>query len=220
MIQRVLDIIFCSTAIILLLPVIFPILIILRFTGEGEILYKQKRVGMYGKEFILFKFATMLKNSPSMGAGDITLHNDPRVLPFGTFLRKTKINELPQLLNILNGDMSIVGPRPMVPKTYSKYSKSARLIMNTVRPGLTGIGSIFFRDEEKFLSNNKDSMDFYQTTIIPYKSLLELWFVDNNSIYLYFKIIIVTVWVVLFPKSKNYLYFFKESPKKPDSLVI
>ncbi|MBO72891.1 MAG: lipid carrier--UDP-N-acetylgalactosaminyltransferase [Flavobacteriales bacterium] len=220
MIQRVLDIIFCSTAIILLLPVIFPILIILRFTGEGEILYKQKRVGMYGKEFILFKFATMLKNSPSMGAGDITLHNDPRVLPFGTFLRKTKINELPQLLNILNGDMSIVGPRPMVPKTYSKYSKSARLIMNTVRPGLTGIGSIFFRDEEKFLSNNKDSMDFYQTTIIPYKSLLELWFVDNNSIYLYFKIIIVTVWVVLFPKSKNYLYFFKELPKKPDSLVI
>ncbi len=205
---------------ILLLPVIFPILIILRFTGEGEILYKQKRVGMYGKEFILFKFATMLKNSPSMGAGDITLHNDPRVLPFGTFLRKTKINELPQLLNILNGDMSIVGPRPMVPKTYSKYSKSARLIMNTVRPGLTGIGSIFFRDEEKFLSNNKDSMDFYQTTIIPYKSLLELWFVDNNSIYLYFKIIIVTVWVVLFPKSKNYLYFFKELPKKPDSLVI
>jgi|TARA_B100001540_G_scaffold300597_1_gene306224 lipopolysaccharide/colanic/teichoic acid biosynthesis glycosyltransferase len=220
MIQRVLDIIFCSTAMILLLPVIFPILIILRFTGEGEILYKQKRVGMYGKEFILFKFATMLKNSPSMGAGDITLHNDPRVLPFGTFLRKTKINELPQLLNILNGDMSIVGPRPMVPKTYSKYSKSARLIMNTVRPGLTGIGSIFFRDEEKFLSNNKDSMDFYQTTIIPYKSLLELWFVDNNSIYLYFKIIIVTVWVVLFPKSKNYLYFFKELPKKPDSLVI
>ena len=155
-----------------------------------------------------------------MGAGDITLHNDPRVLPFGTFLRKTKINELPQLLNILNGDMSIVGPRPMVPKTYSKYSKSARLIMNTVRPGLTGIGSIFFRDEEKFLSNNKDSMDFYQTTIIPYKSLLELWFVDNNSIYLYFKMIIVTVWVVLFPKSKNYLYFFKELPKKPDSLVI
>ena len=195
-------------------------MIILRFTGEGEILYKQKRVGMYGKEFILYKFATMLKNSPSMGAGDITLHNDPRVLPFGTFLRKTKINELPQLLNILNGNMSIVGPRPMVPKTYSKYSKSARQIMNTVRPGLTGIGSIFFRDEEKFLSNNKDSMNFYQTTIIPYKSLLELWFVDNNSIYLYFKIIIVTVWVVLFPKSKNYLYFFKELPKKPDSLVI
>ena len=78
---------------ILLLPVIFPILIILRFTGEGEILYKQKRVGMYGKEFILFKFATMLKNSRSMGAGDITVHNDPRVLPVGVFLRKRKINE-------------------------------------------------------------------------------------------------------------------------------
>ena len=220
MIQRVLDVVFCSTAMILLLPLIFPILIILKFTGEGEILYRQKRVGMYGKEFILIKFATMLKNSPSMGAGDITVHNDPRVLPFGAFLRKTKINELPQLLNIINGDMSIVGPRPMVPKTYSKYSKSARQIMNTVRPGLTGIGSIFFRDEERFLSNNKDSIDFYQTTIIPYKSLLELWFVDNNSIYLYFKIIIVTVWVILFPKSKKYLYFFNDLPKKPDSLVI
>ena len=101
--------------------------------------------------------------------------------------------------------MSIVGPRPMVPKTYSKYSKSARLIMNTVRPGLTELAQ--FLGMKKILSNNKDSMDFYQTTIIPYKSLLELWFVDNNSIYLYFKIIIVTVWVVLFPKSKNYLYF-------------
>lgn len=220
MIQRILDVLFSLTAIILLLPLIFPILMILKFTGEGEIFYKQKRVGMSGKEFILFKFATMLKNSPSMGAGDITVHNDSRILPFGAILRKTKINELPQLLNIINGDMSIVGPRPMVPKTYSKYSKSAREIMNTVRPGLTGIGSIFFRDEEKYLTNNQDSLDFYESTIIPYKSLLEIWFVDNNSIYLYFKIIIITVWVVLYPQSKNYLYFFNGLPKKPDSLVI
>ena len=177
MIQRVLDIIFCSTAIILLLPVIFPILIILRFTGEGEILYKQKRVGMYGKEFILFKFATMLKNSPSMGAGDITLHNDPRVLPFGTFLRKTKINELPQLLNILNGDMSIVGPRPMVPKTYSKYSKSARLIMNTVRPGLTGIGSIFLGMKKSFCQITKIRWIFIKPQLYLIKAYLNygLW---------------------------------------------
>ena len=111
MIQRILDVLFSLTAIILLLPLIFPILMILKFTGEGEIFYKQKRVGMSGKEFILFKFATMLKNSPSMGAGDITVHNDSRILPFGAILRKTKINELPQLLNIINGDMSIVGPR-------------------------------------------------------------------------------------------------------------
>ena len=89
-----------------------PVAIVLRLTGEGEVFFLQERVGKDGKPFKLYKFATMLKNSPNMGTGTVTLKHDPRVLPVGRFLRKTKINELPQLLNILIGDMSVVGPRP------------------------------------------------------------------------------------------------------------
>ena len=148
--QRICDIFLSSLAILILSPIFIPIAIVLKFTGEGEIFYKQKRIGLNGKEFELLKFATML-NSPNIGAGEITIHNDPRVLPFGKFLRKTKINELPQLLNIITGDMSIVGPRPMVPNTFYNYSAEAQTMLNTVKPGLSGIGSIFFRDEERYL---------------------------------------------------------------------
>ena len=140
--QRVLDFIFSGLAILLLGPFLFPIVCILKATAEGEVFYIQTRIGKHGNPFGLLKFVTMLKNSPNIGSGEITINNDPRVLPFGKFLRKSKINELPQLWNILIGDMSIVGPRPMVPNTYANYPSEAQEILNTVRPGLTGIGSI------------------------------------------------------------------------------
>ena len=129
----------------------------------------------------------MLKNSPSIGSGEITVKNDPRVLPFGRFLRKTKINELPQLVNILLGHISVVGPRPMVPNTFLKYSTEAQFELKKVRPGLTGIGSIIFRDEEKFLEGKADPRKFYDEHIIPFKNKLELWYVENISISTYFK---------------------------------
>ena len=125
--RRILDFTLSLIAILILSPFIVPIILILRFTGEGEVFYLQKRIGKGGVEFGLLKFATMLKNSPKIGAGEITLKNDPRVLPLGRFLRKTKLNELPQLINILTGDISIVGPRPMVPNTFSKYSEESKL---------------------------------------------------------------------------------------------
>ena len=137
--QRILDFTLSLSALLLLLPLLLPVIIILRFTGEGEVFYIQKRVGMGGRNFGLLKFATMLKDSPNMGAGEITVSGDPRVLPFGKILRKSKLNEIPQILNILAGHMSIVGPRPMVPKTFSMYSKRAKLELNKVRPGLTGM---------------------------------------------------------------------------------
>ncbi len=216
--QRLFDILLSFIALLVLLPLMFPIIIILKFSGEGEIFYIQKRVGLYGKEFGLFKFATMLKDSPNIGAGDITIHNDPRVLPFGKFLRKTKINELPQLLNILIGDMSIIGPRPMVPNTYLNYSIESQKILNTVRPGLSGIGSIFFRDEERFLLGIENPKEFYKENIIPYKSDLETWYIQNNSFSLYIKIIFVTAYVVVFPKSNIAEKLFKNIPKKPKFL--
>jgi len=220
MLIRFFDILFSLLALFFLLPLFVPIVLILKFTGEGEIFYRQERVGQFGRHFDLLKFATMLKNSPSIGAGEITIINDPRVLPFGRFLRKSKINELPQLFNILLGQISVVGPRPMVPNTFLKYSLEAQFELKKVRPGLTGIGSIIFRDEEKFLEGKSDPRKFYDDHIIPYKNKLELWFVKNNSISTYFKIIFVTAWVIIFSKSKISESLFPQLPKLPASLKL
>jgi lipopolysaccharide/colanic/teichoic acid biosynthesis glycosyltransferase len=218
-VKRSLDVVLSFLALAVLAPFLIPVVVILRFTGEGEVFYIQERVGRGGNSFGLYKFATMLKNSPNIGAGEITVRGDPRVLPFGQFLRKTKLNELPQLWNIFIGDMSVVGPRPMVLNTYAHYPEEARQKLNTIRPGLTGIGSIVFRDEERYLADRDEPMEFYREHIIPYKSDLELWFVKNNTLWLYIKIIFVTAWVVVFPSSTIVDKAFDGIPSLPDSLI-
>ena len=217
--KRLLDVVISFLALVILAPFLLPIVVILRFTGEGEVFYIQQRVGLGGELFGLYKFATMLKDSPKIGAREITVRGDPRVLPFGKFLRKTKLNELPQLWNILIGDMSMVGPRPMVPSTYAHYPEEARQKLNTIRPGLTGIGSIVFRDEERYLAGRDEPMEFYREHIIPYKSELELWFVENNTLWLYIKIIFFTALVVVFPSSKIVDKAFDGLPPLPKSLI-
>tara|TARA_B100000963_G_C22635049_1_gene677147 strand:+ start:4026 stop:4682 length:657 start_codon:yes stop_codon:yes gene_type:complete len=217
--QRFFDIFFSFLALLVLSPLFIPIIIILRVTGEGEIFYIQERSGKEGKHFGLYKFATMLRDSPNMGAGEITLKSDPRVLKFGKYLRKTKLNELPQLINILFGEMSIVGPRPMVPNTYLKYPLEAQKKINTVRPGLTGIGSIIFRDEETFLDTKDDPRKFYDDVIIPYKSNLEIWYVENKTFTIYLKIIFITACAVIFPSYRGFDSYFKDLPKLPDDLT-
>ena len=217
--KRFLDVVLSFLALAVLAPFLLPVVVILRFTAEGEVFYIQERSGRGGHSFGLYKFATMLKNSPNIGAGEITVRGDPRVLPFGKFLRKTKLNELPQLWNIFIGDMSVVGPRPMVLNTYAYYTQDVREKLNTIRPGLTGIGSIFFRDEERYLADRDQPMEFYREHIIPYKSNLELWFVKNNSLWLYIKIIFITAWVVIFPSSTIADKVFVGIPKRPDNLM-
>ena len=145
--DRFFDIFFSGIAILLLSPLLVPIAILLRLTGEGEVFFLQDRIGKDGKIFKLFKFATMLKNSPNIGTGTVTMKEDPRVLPVGKFLRKTKINELPQLLNIFFGDMSVIGPRPLTTETFAAYSENTQSLIGLVRPGLSGLGSIIFRGE-------------------------------------------------------------------------
>ena len=213
--ERFFDIFFSSLALLILSPLLLPILFILKFSGEGEIFFLQERIGKGGKVFKLFKFATMLKDSPNIGTGTVTIKSDPRVLPVGKFLRKTKINELPQLLNIFFGDMSIIGPRPLTAETYSSYSTKTQEIVQKVRPGLSGIGSIIFRDEEEILHGASASIDFYGNVIAPYKGNLEKWFVSNKGIYIYFMAIFVTIWVVIFPNSKIAWRAFKDLPEPP-----
>ena len=216
--KRLLDLGIASVSLIILLPLFVPVIIILRLTAEGEVFYLQERIGYKNSKFKIWKFASMLKNSLNLGTGSITLQDDFRVTKFGKFLRKTKINELPQLFNILLGHISVVGPRPMVPNTFIKYSSEAQTELKKVKPGLTGIGSIIFRNEEKFLEGKADPRKFYDDHIIPYKNKLELWFVKNNSITTYFKIILVTAWVLIFSRSSIVELLFREIPRMPHSL--
>jgi lipopolysaccharide/colanic/teichoic acid biosynthesis glycosyltransferase len=175
---RFFDLFFSSTAIILFSPLLLPMAFLLLCTGEHKIFYRQKRVGLNGVSFNLLKFATMLENSPNLPGGDITSGNDPRVLPLGKFLRKTKLNELPQLVNIILGDISLVGPRPLTPNNFSFYDKKTQEIIKKVKPGLTGVGSIVFRDEESIIKNShKNPVDCYREDISPYKGQLESWFI-------------------------------------------
>jgi lipopolysaccharide/colanic/teichoic acid biosynthesis glycosyltransferase len=215
---RFFDIVFSLIAIIVLFPFMLPIMIILKLTGEHYIFYKQKRVGRYGKEFNLLKFATMLKDSPNLPGGLFTIENDPRILPLGNFLRKTKINELPQLINILTGEMSVIGYRPLVRQGYEKYSDDIKQRLYHLKPGLSGIGSIALRNEEDIMQKVSDKEDFYKNVIIPYKGKLESWFADNRSILAYFKMIFVTAVVVLKPSSDIWKKVFKNLPLVPEEL--
>jgi lipopolysaccharide/colanic/teichoic acid biosynthesis glycosyltransferase len=216
--QRVLDILFSGLALLVLSPLLLPVALILRFTGEGEVFFIQQRVGRAGRLFGLYKFATMLKNSPNMGTGTVTVRDDPRVLPMGGFLRKTKINELPQLLNILKGDMSIIGPRPQTQRCFNAFPPQSQAEIVKVRPGLSGIGSIVFRDEEGLMHASAEPERFYDEVIMPYKGKLEEWYVAHRGLVTYISCIALTVWVVLFPRSSLTWRVFPSIPSPPDAL--
>lgn len=202
----------------MLSPLLLPIALILHFTGEGEIFFLQNRVGKGEKTFKLYKFATMLKNSPNTGTGTVTVRNDPRILPVGRVLRKTKINELPQLINILNGDMSVIGPRPQTQRCFDAFPAEAQETIIKVKPGLSGIGSIVFRDEEEMMHAHHDPDHFYDHVIMPYKGALEQWYISRKGMRIYFALIFLTVWVIFFPKSNLVWTLFASLPDPPDDL--
>jgi lipopolysaccharide/colanic/teichoic acid biosynthesis glycosyltransferase len=217
--QRLFDIVFSGLALLVLSPLLLPIALLLRLTGEGEVFFAQNRVGKGCSTFKLYKFATMLKNSPSMGNGVLTVKNDPRILPIGRFLRKSKINELPQLLNILNGEMSIIGPRPQTQRCFDAFTPASQKAIVQVRPGLSGIGSIIFRDEENLLHGHADSARFYEDVISPYKGALEEWYVVHQGLWTYFSLIALTVWAVLFAQSGLVWRVFGSLPQPPIELA-
>ena len=217
--QRFFDIFFSLLALLVLAPLLVPVVILLRLTGEGEVFFRQDRIGRGGQPFGLLKFATMLKDSPNLGTGTVTLKNDPRVLPFGRFLRKTKLNELPQLLNILKGDMSVIGPRPQTRRCFDAFPERSQQAIIQVRPGLSGIGSIIFRDEEELMAHADDPDAFYDQVVMPYKGLLEEWYVQNQTLLNYFLLIFTTLWVVLSPSSNLPHRLFQQLPTPPPELV-
>lgn len=216
--QRQLDILISCMALLVCSPFFFLLVILLKVTGEGEVFFFQERVGFNGRIFYLIKFVTMLKDSPNIGTRTVTVKNDARVLPLGRFLRASKINEIPQLVNVLKGDMSLIGPRPQAPQNFSFFTPEVQEDLKLSRPGLSGVGAIVFRNESELLVNKAEPLQFYQTVISPYKGELESWYVKNVSATLYFKLLIITVLTVLVSVKPHTIISYLRLPKPPHNL--
>lgn len=218
-VKRIIDFLVALVALVILFLPLLIIVIALRLTGEGEVFYKQVRVGYLNRDFGIWKFATMLKNSPNIGTGSLTVRGDPRVTSVGRVLRATKINELPQLINVLTGEMSFVGPRPQMKVDFDIYPGHVRDTIYSVVPGVTGIGSIVFRDEELLLSQpDVDPRAFYEGKIAPYKGELEMWYLAHRSLLTDLRLMFLTAWVVFRPESTIAFRTFPDLPPRPDWL--
>ena len=218
MVKRAFDFILAGAALLALLPLFIPVMVLLRLTGEHEVFYRQSRIGRFGKPFGILKFATMLRDSPNMPGGDISSRGDPRILPLGHMLRSTKINELPQLINIVAGDMSIIGPRPLTPRIVALFAAADRAATAHLRPGLSGIGSIVFRDEERLLTDADDRAEVYRRTIVPHKAALERWYAAHQSLGLDLLLIFLTIAAVVRPQT-NPARFLRDLPAVPPDLA-
>lgn len=213
--KRLFDVTMSGLALLFLAVPFFVIIVILRFTGEGKVWYFQERVGHLGHRFNVLKFVTMRVNSESTGTRDITLRNDPRVLPVGRILRASKINELPQFINVFKGDMSIVGWRPLTDRAFNCYSEEVQKQIVRCIPGLTGVGSVVFRDEEGIVSRSSKPPDqAYREDIAPYKGELELWYHEHQSFWLDIKVVVLTAWVIFSRRSRLYESWLKGLPPR------
>jgi len=191
MIKRCFDIIFSIIGIILLFPILILIAIIIKINSNGSILYKQNRVGKNNCDFYIFKFRTMLINADKLGlltVGD----RDPRVTSVGYFLRKYKLDEFPQLFNVLIGNMSFVGPRPEV-RTYVNYYSDSDLEILELKPGITDYASIYFRNEAELLKASPNSEKTYLEDIMPEKIRLNKIYLNKNNILIDTQIIFKTL---------------------------
>jgi lipopolysaccharide/colanic/teichoic acid biosynthesis glycosyltransferase len=223
MLKRLLDIVISATVLLALALPLIVVIVVLKLTGEREAFYFQKRVGFGGSLIYLTKFATMLKNSPNMGTQDITLRDDPRVLPVGKLLRRTKFNEVPQFWDVLVGKLSLVGWRPLMPQGFAEYPEVVRREIIKAKPGLTGIGSLVFRDEESIIATAQEQgLDLracYREDIMPYKGALEIWYVANRGLWTDLKILVGTAVAVCRPGWHGYFRWFDGLPY-PESRLI
>jgi lipopolysaccharide/colanic/teichoic acid biosynthesis glycosyltransferase len=212
--KRIFDLFLSILLIIVLSPLYLIIAMCLLIFNKGDIFYLQERIGFNNRKFKMIKFSSMLRISEKLPGGIITLRNDPRVTKMGKFLRYTKLNELPQLFNVLIGDMSFVGPRPQVTKGFDLYPKELQQFIYKSKPGVTGISSLIFRDEEKMVSNcNTSPEDFYRKHINPCKAEFEKWYHENKSFTVDTLILILTALKIIAPSSKLEFILFPSLPK-------
>ncbi|MBA7628937.1 putative sugar transferase EpsL [subsurface metagenome] len=197
--KRIIDITLSGLAIIVLSPLFVIISILIKLTGE-DIFFLQERVGQGEKPFNLVKFTTMPKGSEKLGY--ITTSVDPRPTTLGRFLRKTKINEIPQLINVFLGDMSIIGPRPLLRVHAEIYPENTRKKLYSMRPGLIGIGSLYFHHEDNLLASVDNPNQYYEKVIMPKKAELELWYNQNWSVLLDIRLLLLSFLILLGVKRK------------------
>lgn len=189
--KRGFDFIASTIGFILISPALLIISILIKLTSEGPVLFKQKRVGRYGKEFNILKFRTMVVNAEKLGK-QITVGNDSRITKIGAFLRKYKLDELPQLINVIKGDMSLIGPRPEVPKYVALYNENQRKVLD-VRPGITDYASIEYRDENSILAKVNNPEEYYINVIMPHKIDLNMKYIEKNNVLIDIGIIFKTI---------------------------
>ncbi|AGX45085.1 sugar transferase [Clostridium saccharobutylicum] len=190
-IKRIFDII-CSGLGLIVLSLVFLVIALRIKTGsDGPIFFKQIRVGEKGKEFEILKFRTMVVDAEKLGR-QITVGNDSRITKIGAFLRKYKLDELPQLINVFKGDMSLVGPRPEVPRYVKMYNEEQRKVLE-VKPGITDLASIRYRDENELLGKAENPDEFYINTIMPDKLALNVEYIKKSNVFFDIYIIIQTI---------------------------
>ena len=188
---RVIDFVFSLLGLIIIFPLLFLIALCVKFDSKGPILYVQKRVGLKGVEFNLYKFRSMRLDSDKLGLLTIG-GRDPRVTSIGYFIRKFKLDELPQLLNVIKGEMSLVGPRPEVRKYVDLYNETQKMVL-LVRPGITDEASIIFKNENEILAKSNNPENTYIHDIMPSKIELNKRFIEDPSVINYLKIIFKTI---------------------------
>jgi lipopolysaccharide/colanic/teichoic acid biosynthesis glycosyltransferase len=222
--KRAFDVFSSGAGLLLLTPLFLIVSLILKFTGDHEVFYFQERVGWKNRPFHIWKFSSMRKDSLQTGSKTVTLRNDPRVTALGRILRLTKVNELPQIINVFLGDMTLVGARPLLPSSFKKYTPEVQARIYTTRPGITGIGSLIFRDEEKLISEvasqGGEPLEFYQQYIYPYKGQVEMWYQDNFGPLTDLKILFLTFWKVVFSRSELVWSAFPDLPPRPQALTV
>lgn len=217
--KRLFDVVLSAAALLVLSPILLLIAVAVFLTGGRHVFYGQRRIGRGATHFRMWKFETMREAPPGTPDGAYTPLDDPRLLPLGAFLRGTKLNELPQLFNVLVGDMSLVGPRPLMDTPREPYSPELKRRIYSLRPGLTGIGSVVFRDEERIVRSSSLSPDeCYATVITPYKGALETWYLAHVGFLTDLKLVFLTVWSVIAPKSDLVFSVFRDLPPKPAAM--
>ena len=190
------DILLSGIALLVLLPFLLVIAIFVKMTSSGPILFRQPRIGKNREEFMIVKFRSMVVDAEKKGP-HFTVLGDNRITYFGKFLRKTKIDELPELWNVFVGDMSLVGPRPMVPQAIIQYKKEWERIFS-IRPGITDLATLHFNNEEQILTGSTKNKRYYSRILTPKKVQLSLKYIDSRSLWLDIKILFSTIWQISF----------------------
>lgn len=191
LLKRCFDIVLSVVGILLLWPFMLAIAVVILAGSGPPVLYRGLRTGRYGHPFRMLKFRTMIVGAEAVG-GSSTAQDDPRITRYGSFLRRFKLDELPQLFNVIKGDMSIVGPRPEVAEYTDMYDEEEKLIL-LVRPGITDFSSIKFRDLNAILAQSGDPDRYYRDVIRPQKNRLRLDYAMHNNIWLDIKIVVMTL---------------------------